>query len=160
MTIDIIILSYDKSPNHRKLTENAILSLKQSENIIKFNIIIVETNKNALTYDNVTTLYLPFPFNYNKALNWAISKCNNEYICMANNDLIFNMNWADILITYMSKYKVLSASPFSRINRVNLNTYNINSGIYKGYSIGLELLGWCIVVNRNIFKKIKNGLNF
>lgn len=146
MSISCVIISNQISNYHRQITEQAI---KTSE----CDCIIVETNPNAPKYKDGLTLFWTREFNYNKCLNFGLMHTNTEYVALCNNDLVFEKGWQDIT-RVMEYFNLLSASPFSKYNP-HQHPYKVSNEIHYGYRIGWEMLGWCIVVNREILQTIK-----
>lgn len=143
LEMDIILVSNAETPYLRNLTENAILTCRKADSV-KYNFYIVEQYRRTKEYPNTKTLYYDFPFNYNRCLNLGIHCSKNKYIALCNNDLIFKKNWGKNMIRIMEQEGYLSASPSKKY-------FN---GIIKGYRVGKYLLGWCIVINREVIKKI------
>lgn len=148
MTYDIIFISSAKGKG-KTLTQSAIKSLIDSKDVIDFNIVVIESQK-GVKYAGATTYNYDFKFNYNKCLNLGISKTENKYIVLCNNDLIFEKRWADKLhIGFQMGF--LSLSPYCK---TTLGLKNTGSHIINGYQIAKHLAGWCIAVDRGIFKEI------
>ncbi|MCX6328209.1 MAG: hypothetical protein NTZ85_01660 [Bacteroidia bacterium] len=150
MTFDIIILSNAHNDKCLNITKKVIKNLREVEDIIKYNIIIVE--QTARNYD-VTTLHYDFPFNYNKLMNMAISQTKNKYVILCNNDLVFHKKWAEnIYRAFSMGYK--SLSPYCP------NVTNLGKGdhLIEGYIIAVHICGWCICIDRDIISQI-GGLN-
>lgn len=154
--IDIIILSFAKTDELKYLTQQTVDTLIASEDPekIKFNIIIYESNQELAPYQfpGSLTIYPKEKFNFNKYLNFGIRDTNNPYICFCNNDLIFYKGWASrILDTMKQNPGLLSISPYCP----DTHTYfGLNSGLKYGYEKIKYVAGWCIFVNRDIFKTI------
>lgn len=147
--MDVIIPSCSSSEHLRKMTQQCINNCFYSDRNVKFNIYVLE-NKKTTPYDNATIIYYDFEFNYNKVLNIGIRRSKSKYICMCNNDVNFSYGWATIMIDGLNKYSRLSASPFNPITNKWFedkykDTYDIRDGMN----------GWCIVVDRTIFKYIQ-----
>jgi hypothetical protein len=146
MNISCVIVACSKSQYHIDITKQAIRSSG-------VDCIIVETHPNAQPYKEAkVNLFWPKEFNYNACLNFGVLHSETEYIALCNNDLVFTDGWTKI--TERMKYnKVLSASPFSLYSQ-HRHGYKADKSIHYGYWIGHELLGWCIVVHRDIFQTI------
>ena len=101
--IDVIILSNTANLEYYSKLKKCINSLKSSTNI-KTNIIVIETNK-KLRGKNlklpIDTLYIPedAEFNYNKFLNYGLTFCKHDYLCISNNDVYYNK---DVLCTNLN----------------------------------------------------------
>lgn len=154
MSISCVIVACSKSAYHRQITNNAIVSSG-------VDCIIVETFSHT-TYDKAKmTLFWNKPFNYNACLNYGILHTETEYIALCNNDLIFDKGWQSIEAT-MKKHNALSASPYSMYN-THRHGYRPDKSVHEGYWIGHELLGWCIVIHRDligIIGKLDERYNF
>jgi len=152
--VDVIIVSYAENEVLRKMTEECLSSLLDSEDpeSIGFNIIVVESNKLAAPYHfrNTRTIYPSCAFGYHRYLNIGIYATKAEYVCICNNDLIFHQLWAtNLLKTLDSNSDLHSVSPFC--NRHHLkHEIAINTGIHYGYEVGREVTGWCILFRRKI----------
>jgi GT2 family glycosyltransferase len=156
--IDIIILSYAKNQALRKVTENAIQSLLDSEdtNAIKFNVIVIESEKNAPIYEfqNTQTIYPNESFNFHRFLNIGVRNSTSEYLCFCNNDLYFEKHWASrILEAFNNDVDMVSASPICPIFHPTINIHPF-TGVHEGYEIRKELAGWCFLIKREILKTI------
>lgn len=161
INIDIIILSFAKNESLKALTQQTIDSLLNSEKSDRaiFEILVIESEKSLFPYQfkGSKTIYPNEPFGFHRYLNIGIKHSHNEYVCLCNNDLVFEKNWATSLIKYFVKYpKLMSSNPlcpdFEPTKKINIhkdiiwaNTNNIFNGI---------LTGWCIFVRRSIFSKI------
>jgi GT2 family glycosyltransferase len=154
--IDIIILSYAQSEELKSITINAVNSLVESEdpNTIKFNIIVVESQKdlNPFQYEFTTTLYPDEEFGYHKFMNIGINYTQAPFVCICNNDLIFHKNWAsEILKPFFTYSDIWSASPVCSTLHPS-SGFELNSGYRLGYGIRNELSGWCIFFKRDLLK--------
>jgi len=144
--ISCVIVSCQKTAYHRQITEQAIKSSG-------VECIVVETNPEAKPYKDCLTLFWVHEFNYNKCLNFGLMHTNTEYVALCNNDLIFTPGW-DKITEVMNYFDLLSASPYSIYNP-HPQPYRPSNEIHYGYQIGHEMLGWCIVINREILQTIK-----
>lgn len=144
--LSCVIISNQISPYHRQITEQAITSSG-------VECIVVETNPLAPPYKNALTVFWTKEFNYNACLNFGLMHTNSEYIALCNNDLHFKEGWQKIT-DVMSYFDLLSASPFSEYSQ-DKHPYKKCDKIFYGYRIGWEMLGWCIVINREILQTIK-----
>ena len=158
IVIDVIILSNAKNAGLRVITERAINSLIDSENSnqIRFNIVVLESNQKLKNhqYKNAFTYYPREPFGYNRFVNIGLKMTNNPFVCICNNDLIFHAGWAtEILSAFTSISDLSSACPLcpAHHRKVSINS---NSGYHFGYEIRRQLVGWCIVLRREILQTI------
>ncbi|HWD90012.1 MAG TPA: glycosyltransferase [Mucilaginibacter sp.] len=151
--IDIIILSYAKNDALREVTEQTIQSLLDSEDPdkIAFDILVIESNKDIKPYPfpGTRTIYPDTKFGYNKYMNIGIRATHNEFVCLCNNDLIFQKNWAgEILKAMENDAALLSASPYCP-NFHEKEGFEPTGPPVEGY-FGV-LGGWCIFVKRKVF---------
>lgn len=137
------------------MTLNCINSLLGSENSIDIEIILIESNKDYLEsdykYPDFVKVIIPSEkFNFHKFLNLGIKVATGNYIALCNNDLIFQNRWfSEILLVGQNQNEILSFSPMEQIQSDKLNvSYEI------GYKVMTHIKGWCIVVKKEIFKKI------
>jgi len=156
--IDIIILSYAQLAELQQTTVDCVESLIASEDsaLIKFNIVVIESEKSLgnYQYPGTITLYPNEPFGFHRYMNIGIDATTSPYVCLCNNDLIFRKHWASEILKYMDEIPdLISASPICSF----LNRYTgipLNSGIKFGYRVGFEISGWCLFMKREIFDKI------
>lgn len=142
MKVDVIILSDIKTMN---LTTDAIKTLKESEDKIEFNVIVIENSNHY--YVDVENLKLKEEFNYNRFMNIGAKTCNSDYIVFCNNDLIFGKGWFSELL----KYDYDCMSPRSMRD---FRQWNYTQDVVTGYSVGNIFSGWCFVLKRNIWEAI------
>ena len=154
--IDIIILSYAKTDALKAITMDALNSLASSENplSIKFNIIVVESNKDLkpYQYSGTQTIYPWQRFGYHRYMNIGIRKTSSKYICICNNDLLFHPGWAsEILQAFHADPELVSASPACSIHHPE-HGIQLKNGVHYGHEVRKELVGWCIFFKREILK--------
>jgi GT2 family glycosyltransferase len=154
--VDVIIVSYAKSENLKKITLECINSLIASEksNSITFNIIIIESQRSIAPYQYPysKTIYPDIDFGYNSYLNLGIEISCAPFICICNNDLVFHKNWAsEILKVFQSFPDVYSASPFCTNHHPDMG-FQKNDGLKLGYRVRYEIAGWCIMFKRKMLK--------
>lgn len=143
--IDIVILSYAKTPELKKITEDCIDSLISSEPLGTFNIIILESHKN-IYYSGVKTVHPDMPFNYNAYCNFGAKLGKSEHICFCNNDLIFSKGWASELL----KFGLPSMSPKCPNNPLQSDFTHLHLGTETSRHIS----GWCIFLKRSLWDSI------
>ena len=105
-------------------------------------------------HKNCKTVYYDFEFNYNKCLNYGVNMTSNNYVCLCNNDLEFEKNWAINITRGMEFMNCQTSSPFSRYT-IHEQVHKVQDSAYKSFQVGREFLGWCIMCKREIFSKIK-----
>ena len=145
--VDVIILSSAKTLKLKEVTINGVNSLLKSENNIKFNVYLLESNHNVV-YDfsnKVNVVYMKEDFGYHKFMNIGRRMGNSEYVVLCNNDLTYETGWATNIISEMKKdLDLLSASPFEP--KSNLNTKE-----EYGHTTRQQVNGWCIFQKRKIY---------
>ena len=125
--IDILIVSKGENKFLRKLTQTTINTAKRNTNI-PLKIYVLEQIK-GVSYFNAEVINYDFSFNYNRVLNYGISKTSSPFILLANNDLEFGKQWAEKLIENIGEH--YSASPFSEYNPHG-NIYFSGGAFYYG----------------------------
>lgn len=156
MKVDVIMLSLSKDEKIHNMTQNAINTLHSSENKHKFNVILLESIKDQkVEYSGCTVMYPDFEFNYNKFMNFGLSRCNSKYVALCNNDLIFHKNWFSEI--YKHKDIADSFSPWNNSGNCWHPEYKktYEEEFLPGYEIGFHISGWCIVAKRKIFDTIE-----
>ncbi|MDO9552694.1 glycosyltransferase family 2 protein [Rhodonellum sp.] len=165
--IDVIILSNASSPELKGITENAVQSLIASENPsdIQFDIVVIESNKKQeeYAYPCTRTLFPRKKFGFHKYFNLGISKTDSQYICLANNDLVFHKSWAsEMLRAFDADPSLVSASPACSIHHP-AHGVDLYSGIHEGLEVRKEVAGWCLFFKRemlDITGKLDEGFTF
>lgn len=157
MNIDVIIPSLSNIFTS-VLLENCITTLRSAEPNIKFNVIVIESSDTIkLCGQDQTIMYDRSEFCYNHAMNQGIDISKNEWVILANNDLIFKPGFMEhILLAHAMHPDILSFSPWNSMWNWHENMFrNRTSKIIYGYGIGRELTGWCLIIKRSIFDIIK-----
>ncbi|WAC13767.1 glycosyltransferase family 2 protein [Dyadobacter pollutisoli] len=154
--IDIIILSYARNEELKKITLDGIESLVKSEapEKIKFNIIVIESNKSLKRYQypNSKTVYPWKRFGYHRYMNIGIGMTKSKYVCICNNDLIFHEGWAtEILKAFNADPELYSASPACSIHHSEQG-FALDGRVHYGYEVRQELIGWCLFFKRDMLK--------
>lgn len=149
--VDIIILSNGKNGRLIDYTQQAVDSCHRSEAGIQFNIVVIEQNTH-ITHRRCNTVHLTEEFNYNRFMNKGIAMGKAEYVCLCNNDLLFQPQWCSKLLKAMDSEHLLSASP--QCPRSQGVEFPAGPAIEYGYQIRRHISGWCIMVNRFLFEII------
>jgi len=139
--IDIILVSNAFNDFMRMITNSAITTVRNSGDL-NWNVYVVEQTRQKEPYKNATTLYYDSPFNYNACLNVGIQASKSPYVALCNNDLVFYKGWGEKIIEALQVYSSVSPSQ------------TFFEGVQLGYKVEKQVLGWCIVVRREIFEKI------
>lgn len=159
--IDVVIISYAKDDNLKRITMDGIESLIRSESGIQFNIFVIESNflVNYDHYPHAFTIYPFLPsglchtFNYNAFLNLGAKRGKSPYVFLANNDLTYEKGWASEILRQMHFYPhIMSASPFCPETQ-DINDWN-HLSIHEGYTIRRQFAGWAFMIKREALEKI------
>ena len=154
MKLSAIILSRTDTQELFEMTKICIQSLLDSETEIDFEVIIVESNKQYLEsgfqYNDFAKVIVPHEkFNFHQFLNIGIASATGDFMALCNNDLIFHKGWFSEILKVSEKHKdILSFSPSEEQGADTVKDFLI------GYKVKQQLKGWCIVVKKELFKKI------
>lgn len=160
MTLDLIIISHAKNPELKAITQRGIYTaLANAGQGVELKIYVVEGNFNVVYDGPVINVYqIEDNFNYNYYLNYGASLGKSDYICFANNDLIYGEDWASTLIEAMNavSYGIDSVSPYSRISQKTHKSPHLPfTGIQCGLTVKHEFEGWCFLWRRSLWDHIK-----
>ena len=157
MRADIIILTYSKTKEHIRVTEECIGSLRKAKNKIGVNIHVIESYDKDIKYDGAETIFWVGEngFNYNESMNYGFSRTKEDLVFFCNNDLVFSDYWLDNCY-HVFNMGFDSVSPYCEVTHPRFAP----SGKYllRGYQVGFHIAGWCIGVKREMFEKI-GGFN-
>ena len=158
MVIDVIILSYAKDESFEKMNESCMKSLYNSTDEHKFQIYLIETNREKkFKYNGCETCEVIQPdceFNYNKFLNIGLEHCKNEWVLISNNDTIYHKGFLEeMLKSHQMDNNLLSMSPMDD-NWHRHVLFNKNIPVHYGYRTSYEIAGWSILVKRKILNDI------
>lgn len=154
-TIDVIILTNTANGWYHNLLSECIRSIKSNTNI-NTNIIVVESNL-KLVHKTIEDYEMPInvllspnePFNFNRFLNYGIKASTSEYICLSNNDVIYDPNCFGELVKGLDSYD--SVSPWEPTMSWNFHSKQEN---HEGYITRSHITGWCICIKRSTIEKI------
>ncbi|WP_437883884.1 glycosyltransferase family 2 protein [Pseudomonas sp. LRF_L74] len=153
-SLAIVILSYAQDESLKCMTNNAINTLNESCLPENTQIVVVESNRKTPPYqqENVKTVYLDPPFNFNKYMNYGISITQSKYVALCNNDLVFSKNWmVEIQKAFDENPDVYSISPACPDHHPKQG-FPLDSGIYLGHRVWKEVAGWCLVFKREMLE--------
>jgi GT2 family glycosyltransferase len=161
MTVDIIILSYTTPEMYVHLKDKAIATLIESEPLVTFNIILVESNKesNYSYQDNVTVIYPAGDFNYNESVTAGITLCSpkSQWIAVCNNDIDFTNGWfTEMMKVKKSNPLLQSFSPFTENYKPHLDYIDSEDSFFEGTGISVQLCGWCLVFEKSLLTLIED----
>lgn len=147
--VDVIILSNAKTFELASLTAQTIDSLLKATPESKMRVFVLEQTEDVswdLLDKRITTIYPDQEFNYNRFANIGASEGSSEWICIANNDLIFMDGWLDHLLE--ANHPIVSPKcPIDkRQKEIIFNTV--------GDEVGKHLSGWCFMISRKLWKEI------
>lgn len=162
MKIDVVMPS-KTSDRLIPMIKNCINSLRKAEPLVEFNVIIVESGTPADCGQDETIFYESDNFNYNHALNLGLKLCSHEWVILANNDLMFHEHFMfEIFMAHAERPDIKSFSPWNAMYGWHNSYFPNPPKIIEGYRICAELVGWCIIAKREIFKivQLKEHVNF
>ena len=142
--IDIVIVSNANTSRLWGMTNQATKSAVNNAGV-PAKVFVVEQCLWSSPQPKAKMLYYDFEFNYNRCLNLGFFASTAEYVAFCNNDLYFDRNWALNAIQAMKENNLLSCSPTHK------HTFK---GVLSGYTVGVHILGWCIIAHRSLFEKI------
>lgn len=144
-----------------KMTQKAIDTLHESEDEYVFNVILLESNKKSEYLYNRCKVYTPDfnHFNYNRYMNYGLCLCENDYVVLANNDLIFHKNWFSEIYKHKDESHSFGCwneydKWHTKLKEIREDEFN-EKGFREGYRTSYEMTGWCFVVKREIFDYFK-----
>lgn len=155
MTLDLVIISDAKTHSLLTLTQYGIeLAILNAGDGVDVTAIVVEKQL-GVSYNNAYAFPQEGEFNYNKYLNYGASLGKSEYIFFANNDLIYNKNWALNLIDGLN-HGFDSVSPYSYASHTRHNTgIKPNTGMIPGLTVKHQFEGWGFMWRRSLWEEIK-----
>ena len=129
--MDVIILSYGKG-ELQETTQNCIDSLIESDPLVNFNVVVVESydELDGYQYSNtigtfpppeITTIYPKEEFGYNKFLNIGLKHCKGDFVAYCNNDLIFHKEWASNIMAEMLKNNLFPNPNETTVNGLSIS---------------------------------------
>jgi len=152
MKLSAVILSRTNSQAVFEMTCECIQTLKDSEEHIEMEIIVVESNKDYersdFRYPDFVKIIIPeAAFNFHRFLNIGMHASTGEYIAFCNNDLIFYDHWFTEILKVADQHpKIKSFSPNGNF------TANFVSDFQTGYKVRTHVFGWCFITKRTVFK--------
>jgi len=153
INVDIVLISDGSTEKSRLVTKDCITSLNGRGETLNFNFhVYVVESMGTVNYLHpiVTTLHPEKPFGYHKYLNIGRKAGDSEYVCLCNNDLLFEPGWATAMVTHMEADNLYSASPLDPTYHPSKG-FLPDTGNIPGYRIGVEMAGWCIFQKRAIY---------
>lgn len=160
MKLSVVFLSKVSDESSCLLLKQAIESVVLSTEGFDFEIIIVESGdiewaQRIVKDQGVIIPYVFKEFNFHKALNLGLAKALGAYICFSNNDVIFYQDWYKNIHEVMHKNNFGAASPVDPQEDKLWMVDKKERSFVEGYEIQKHFKGWCFVVDRRVFKVIK-----
>ena len=155
--IDIVILSYAKTDELKRTTGRCLQSLFRSEVRASdlFNVYVLESEDGVSWshFPNTQTIKPPLPYGYNKFMNFGRKLGSAEYVCLCNNDLIFQDNWARNMLHVADNFQhVSSFSPACPVTHAS--HFNLDGRVLYGYAVRQHVAGWCLFQRRRLYDVI------
>ena len=85
-------------------------------------------------------------------MNIGIEMTKGEYVCLCNNDLLFQPRWCTNMLKAMESEHLLSASPLCP--KTQGASFKTGPNIDYGYNNAKHLSGWCIFTDRFLYEII------
>jgi GT2 family glycosyltransferase len=139
------------------MVDRCVSSLRQSETEHVFNIVLIESGADKIDVGQDATIMWELPeFNYNGALKLGINSTSNDWVVLANNDLIFHPGWMSEIFKVHDQFPLIkSFSPWNTINAYHDSIYpNFPVPMIIGYRVCYEVCGWCLVAKREVLETI------
>lgn len=159
MNVDVICLTNTYDYSMFEVTKRVIKSLHLSEKNIKFNIILLESNKNnPYVYTDVDYYIKPEEdFNYNKYLNIANKYLTSDWVLITNNDVIYQRNWfSKILEIYNKRPDIESFSPKEVLfySTIYGDHFDSDDEYWENYKVTEGLLGWSLLMKKRVWDEV------
>lgn len=159
MSIDVICLTDTYDNSMYEVTNRVIKSVRISEKNVKFNIILLESNKETnFTYENVDVYIRPEEeFNYNKYLNIANEYLTSDWVLVTNNDVIYQREWfSKILEIYNKRPDIESFSPKEVLfySTIYGDHFDSEDDYFESYRVTESVMGWSLVMRKRVWDEI------
>jgi len=161
MVVSAVILSNTKSDSIYQTTLECIESLVSSEKNFTFEIILIESNQEIQNTNYQFPEYVQMiqpneTFNFHRFLNIGIKASSGDFIGLFNNDLIFKKNWMTEIYKISQKYPALqSFCPVDFNSKFTPESFFGNQDYLFGYDVRKHVVGWCILVKKELFETFK-----
>ena len=157
--IDVICLTDTYDNSMYEVTNRVIKSVRISEKNVKFNIILLESNKETnFTYKNVDVYIRPEEeFNYNKYLNIANEYLTSDWVLITNNDVIYQREWfSKILEIYNKRPDIESFSPKEVLfySTIYGDHFDSEDDYFESYRVTESVMGWSLVMRKRVWDEI------
>lgn len=147
--VDVFMLTNTKNKDYFEVTRDAILSLKSSENIARFQIYLIESNINSEFHEHYIGLGCDLilfndEFSFSKAMNYALRHGKNRYALLTNNDVKFDKYWFDEIHKNLNLENVAVWSTHDPETNFNIEPDILILEGYKPYTVHS---GWCYLID-------------
>uniref|UniRef100_A0A6M3KHF9 Putative glycosyltransferase n=1 Tax=viral metagenome TaxID=1070528 RepID=A0A6M3KHF9_9ZZZZ len=150
--VDVIIISWAKTPELRTVTQNCLDTLYSSETDVRFNPVIVESAPDV-EYNWGATIHPKDEFGYNKYCNLGRKAGKAPWVALCNNDIMFHPGWATIMLAAHKQFpQFRSMSPWCPRTMGDVN--GKQGTLLEGYQIRNHVAGWCLFHERGIYDAI------
>lgn len=156
--LDLIMTGFTGSEELKRMTENSIKSIRDSEGSEDFNIIYLESNlQSKHQYDCDVQIHPDFPYHCNKYYNIGIQHAQGDFTAIVNNDTYFHPNWWKRMHDAFVKYDLDSASPRSSVQQHGIvptveikHRFTPYSKVVFGFEPVYTFCGWCWVIKKEV----------
>jgi len=160
MDLPIIFLSRINDLDSAQLLQDAVNSLSISLFEITYEIIVIESGNldkaKEVTLEQATILAFEGKgFNFHIALNQGLKFAQGEYVCFSNNDVVFHKNWFHNIKKVLIENNFKAASPIDPTDDKLWMFDKKNVSFIEGYEIQKFFKGWCFVVEKQVFKRLR-----
>lgn len=159
MQVDVIMLTNSSIKDSIFHTKRSIYTMRDSEEMHKFNINLVESGE-VTDYAQLVSNYIvpKEPFNYNRFINLAMPYLKSDWVVISNNDVGYEKGWfSEILKVHEDRPDIESFSPKDPLLYMKYFDWHfINSPdqYFESYIVSEALMGWCLVIKRSALAKI------
>jgi hypothetical protein len=161
MKFSIVFLANTNNESVYKMNLDALNSfvISAEKANLEFEIIFIESNVTSnYTYSikNFIEIKPNLDFNFHKFANIGLRQCSGDYYILSNNDVVFDELWlVELKKTIQNNPHVLSFSPLDKSsNKLSKNVIE-SQELILGYQIQKHITGWCFIMHKSVYKKIK-----
>ncbi len=156
MLIDVVMPSLSL-PIHHEMVRQCILSLRESEKSIIFNVMLIESANELVNLGQDTTLAFDLPtYNFHHAINLGLKASESEWVVLANNDLLFFPGWMSAILECKKDYPHIESfsswEPVSHPRHFGKPPY---PKVILGYDTSKTLAGWCLTTTKKVLNTIE-----
>ena len=144
------------------MTKRTIISMQEAEKNYKFHFHLVESGMNIKhEYERLVCNYIVITgdFNYNKAINNALSHTKHDWVIISNNDVGYEKNWfSEIMAIYTQRPDIESFSPKDPMLYLKYFDWHFiesKDEYFESYKVSEAIMGWCLVIKKTALDKIK-----